>query len=72
MGSGFGQSNRKAVADGIGMVSGRIHMDAEFINITTENLAQEHLCCIIRSKKPHPGIDAKRQWLSDRLKEGHV
>ncbi len=47
-------------------------MDAEFINITTENLAQEHLCCIIRSKKPHPGIDAKRQWLSDRLKEGHV
>ena len=72
MGSGFGQSNRKAVADGIGMASGRIHMDAEFINITTENLAQEHLCCIIRSKKPHPGIDAKRQWLSDRLKEGHV
>lgn len=47
-------------------------MDAEFINITTENLAQEHLCCIIRSKKPHPGIDAKRQWLSNRLKEGHV
>lgn len=47
-------------------------MDAEFINITTENLAQEHLCCIIRSKKPHPGVEAKRQWLADRLKEGHV
>ena len=47
-------------------------MNPDFINLTTENLANEHLCCIIRSKKYHPGIDAKRQWLSDRLKEGHV
>ena len=47
-------------------------MDTEFINLTTENLANEHLCCIIRSKKPHPGVEAKRQWLSDRLNEGHV
>ena len=44
----------------------------DFINLTAENLAEEHLCCIIRSKKLHPGIEAKRQWLSDRLKEGHV
>ena len=43
-----------------------------FINLTTENLEQEHLCCIIRSRKPHPGVEAKRQWLSERLKEGHV
>lgn len=47
-------------------------MDANFINITAENLAKEHLCCIIRSKKPHPGVEAKRQWLSERLSEGHV
>ena len=47
-------------------------MNTDFINLTTENLADEHLCCIIRSKKMHPGIEAKRQWLSDRLKEGHV
>ena len=47
-------------------------MCTEFINLTEENLANEHLCCIIRSKKPHPGIEAKRQWLSERLKEGHV
>lgn len=44
---------------------------AEFINLTAENLASEHLCCIIR-KKPHPGVDAKRQWLAERLREGHV
>jgi len=44
----------------------------DFINLTAESLADEHICCIIRSKKPHEGIDAKKQWLSDRLKEGHV
>ncbi|MBC5620328.1 MULTISPECIES: N-acetyltransferase [Butyricimonas] len=47
-------------------------MNTDFVNLTTENLTNEHLCCIIRSKKPHQGIDAKRQWLSDRLSEGHV
>lgn len=31
----------------------RIHMNTDFVNLTTENLASEHLCCIIRSKKPH-------------------
>jgi len=44
----------------------------EFINLTSENLAKEHLCCIIRSKKRHPGVEAKRDWLVGRLKEGHV
>lgn len=47
-------------------------MRDDFINLTAENLADEHLCCIIRSKKPHPGVEAKRQWLAGRLKEGHV
>ena len=47
-------------------------MNTDFINLTNENLTDEHLCCIIRSKKSHPGIDAKRQWLSERLSEGHI
>ncbi|NCB32009.1 MAG: N-acetyltransferase, partial [Clostridia bacterium] len=47
-------------------------MDADFVNLTVENLASEHLCCIIRSKKPHPGVEDKRLWLTERLKEGHV
>lgn len=47
-------------------------MNPNFIDVTPENLDSEHLCCIIRSKKPHPGVEAKRQWLSERLKEGHV
>lgn len=45
---------------------------AEFINLTSENLAEEHLCCIIRTRKKHPGVEAKRQWLAERLQEGHV
>ena len=47
-------------------------MNAEFINVTAENVDKEHLCCIIRSRKPHQGIEAKRRWLRERLKEGHV
>ena len=47
-------------------------MCAQFLNLTPENLADEHLCCIIRSKKAHPGVEAKRQWLAQRLPEGHV
>ena len=47
-------------------------MCADFINLTAENLAEEHLCCIIRSRKAHPGVETKRRWLAERLKEGHV
>ena len=47
-------------------------MADEFINLTPENVADEHICCIIRAKKSHPGIEAKCAWLAERLKEGHV
>ena len=47
-------------------------MSTDFVNLTTENIATEHLCCIIRSKVKHPGVEAKRAWLAERLKEGHV
>ena len=47
-------------------------MDTDFVKLTTENIGEEHLCCIIRSRKPHQGVEEKRQWLSDRLTEGHV
>ena len=30
-------------------------MNSDFINLTAENLADEHLCCIIRSKKLRKG-----------------
>ena len=47
-------------------------MEDQFLNLTEENLDREHLCCIIRSKKPHPGVETKRVWLRERLREGHV
>ena len=39
-------------------------MEREFIDLTPKNLANEHLCCIIRSKTAHPGVEAKRRWLA--------
>ena len=46
-------------------------MEDKYVNITPENIGTEHLCCIIR-KGAHPGVDTKRAWLAERLKEGHV
>ncbi len=48
------------------------NLNADFINLTVDNLSNEHLCCIIRSRKAHPGVEAKRKWLAERLEEGHV
>lgn len=47
-------------------------MEADFINLTPDNLEEEHLSCLIRVKKKNPGIEAKRRWLAERLGEGHV
>lgn len=47
-------------------------MSGEFINITAENLDAEHLCCAIADKKHQCGVSTKKQWLRDRLPEGHV
>lgn len=47
-------------------------MDNGFITITSENIDTQHLCCIIRTKKPHPGVEKKREWLRERIAEGHV
>ena len=47
-------------------------MEAKWIDLTPENLPNEHLCCIIRTKSAHPGVEVKRAWLAERLQEGHV
>ncbi|MDL2229087.1 N-acetyltransferase [Treponema sp. OttesenSCG-928-L16] len=44
----------------------------DYINITEDNLAEEHLCCAIADKKHQAGVDEKRKWLSGRIREGHV
>lgn len=69
---GYDENGNKDPAQLTFLYETGVYMNTDFVNLTTKNLAGEHLCCIIRSKKPHQGIDAKRQWLSDRLNEGHV
>jgi len=47
-------------------------MDKDFINLTADNVASEHLCCAIADKKHQCGVALKRAWLDDRVGEGHV
>jgi ribosomal protein S18 acetylase RimI-like enzyme len=47
-------------------------MSDNYINLTADNLAVEHLCCAIADKKHQRGVDAKRGWLIERIAEGHI
>lgn len=47
-------------------------MSDKFINLTIENLDNEHLCCAIADKKHQLGVECKKDWLKNRIKEGHV
>ena len=44
----------------------------EYINITQENIATEHICCAIGDKKHQEGVERKKEWISQKLQEGHV
>lgn len=45
---------------------------SSYINLTLENLNEEHLCCAISDKKHQCGVLGKKAWLAERLPEGHV
>ena len=45
---------------------------SNYINLTLDNLAGEHLCCAIGDKKHQCGVDVKKSWLAERLLEGHI
>lgn len=47
-------------------------MSKQFINITLENIQNEHLCCAISDKKHQCGVSSKKQWIRDRIPEGHT
>ena len=44
----------------------------EYINLTLENIDNEHICCAIGDKKHQTGVEAKKEWLKDKLSNGHV
>ncbi|MBO1307948.1 YoaP domain-containing protein [Enterococcus sp. 669A] len=45
---------------------------SNYINLSKENIATEHVCCAIAGMKHQAGVNAKREWLASRVQEGHV
>jgi len=48
------------------------NMSERFINLTECNIENEHLCCAIADKKHQAGVSVKKQWLKERIAEGHI
>lgn len=44
----------------------------EYINLNLENIESEHICCAISDKKHQDGVRLKKEWLKERIKDGHV
>lgn len=44
----------------------------EYINLTLENIENEHICCAIGDKKHQVGVDRKKEWIKSKIKDGHV
>lgn len=44
----------------------------EYINLTIENIDNEHLCCAIGDPKHQIGVNHKKEWIKNKLKDGHV
>lgn len=44
----------------------------DFINVTADNIDQEHICCAISEKKGETCVSSKKAWLSERFADGLV
>ena len=44
----------------------------EYINLTLNNIDDEHICCAIGDPKHQVGVDTKKEWIKKKLNEGHV
>lgn len=44
----------------------------EYINLTLDNIEKEHICCAIGDPKHQSGVNQKKEWIKDKLKDGHV
>lgn len=44
----------------------------EYINLTLENIDEEHICCAIGDPKHQDGVDSKKELIKNKLKDGHV
>ena len=44
----------------------------EYINLDEKNIETEHICCAIGDPKHQEGVDKKKEWIKNKLKDGHV
>lgn len=44
----------------------------DFITLTTENIANKHICCAISDKKCTDSYEAKKDWLRKEFSNGYV
>ena len=44
----------------------------EYINLTKDNIDEEHICCAIGDPKHQKGVECKKEWIKEKLKDGHV
>lgn len=43
-----------------------------YINLDIDNIEEEHICCAIGDPKHQDGVDKKKEWMRERLANGHV
>lgn len=44
----------------------------EYINLSLENIDKEHICCAIGDSKHQIGVNNKKDWIKDKLKDEDV
>ena len=44
----------------------------QYVNLTLENIDEEHICCAIGDKKHQKGVVSKKKWINSKLEKGHV
>ena len=44
----------------------------EYINLNTDNIDEEHICCAIGDPKHKDGVIKKKEWIKSKLSDGHV
>ena len=44
----------------------------QYINLTMDNIDEAHICCAIGDPKHKEGVDKKKEWIKNKLKDGHI
>jgi ribosomal protein S18 acetylase RimI-like enzyme len=44
----------------------------DFVNLTLDNIDNEHICCAIGDPKHQEGVNRKKEWIKSKLQDGHV